>query len=214
MDTPVPAPTATPNIINPADLSTAYTAWIGNIVPQTGLTEAQYRQFIRKEILQDKLAEALGNEVPRMAEQANARHILVETEDEAKEVIKRLNDGEDFAALAKELSLDTGSAEEGGELGFMPKGRVLEAVDEVLFTLPIGQISDPVESSVGWHVIEVLEREERELTAGDYSQQQRVAFTTWLTKARTEAVIEDTWTQDKAPADNSFMKNIQQGQSS
>jgi parvulin-like peptidyl-prolyl isomerase len=215
MDTPVPQPTATPNIISSTDLSTAYTVWAANITTQTGLTEVQYREFIRKEILQTKLAEALGNEVPRIAEQANARHILVKTEDEAKAVIKRLEAGEDFAALAKELSLDTGSAENGGELGFVPKGRIVAPVENALFSLPIGQISEPVETQFGWHVIEVLAREDRELTPGDYSQQQRAAFTTWLSTARAAATIEDSWTQDKAPADP-FMENLQQqqGQSS
>jgi peptidyl-prolyl cis-trans isomerase C len=124
---------------------------------------------------------------------------LVETEDEAKKVVERLKKGEDFAALAKELSKDTGSAAQGGDLGFVPSGSFVEAVDKAVFSLSIGQISDPVQSDFGWHVIEVLEREERELSAADYSRSQRKAYSDWLTSARTAANIQDVWSAEKAP---------------
>ncbi len=200
-NTPTPAPTPTPNIIGQTDLSSDYTNWINLINEQTGNSEAQYRSYIRLALLRGKLRDALGEETPKTAEQANARHILVETEDEAKDVLARLAAGEDFAALAQELSLDTGSAANGGELGFVPRGRFVESVDEAVFSLPIGEISDPIESQFGWHVIEVLAREEQELSPADYVQQQRAAFTTWTTEARQNAQIVDQWTSEKAPAD-------------
>lgn len=103
--------------------------------------------------------------------------------------------------MAKEVSKDTGSAEKGGELGFAPSGSFVPEFEAAAFSLPLGQISDPIQSQFGWHVIEVLARENRELEPYDYAQKQRAAFDDWLTVARQAATIEDFWTQDKAPAD-------------
>jgi parvulin-like peptidyl-prolyl isomerase len=207
-NTPTPAPTSTPNIISENTLSTDYAAWIETVNQQTGLSEAQYREYIRDNLLATKLGEVLGKDVSQIAEQANARHILVETEEEANAAVERINAGEDFASVAQELSLDTGSAANGGELGFVPPGRFVEPVDEAIFSLPIGQISEPVESQFGWHVIEVLAREERELSPADYLQQQRTAYNEWVTTAQQEAAIEDFWTPEKAPPDT-FMEQFQ-----
>lgn len=207
-NTPTPAPTPTPNIIGQTELSTAYTSWIDTISQQTGISEAQYRNYIRAGLLTSKLAEALGEAVPTVAEQANARHILVETEEEANDVLGRLEAGEEFADLAQELSTDTGSAANGGELGFVARGRFVEPIDEAIFSLPIGEISEPIETQFGWHVVQVLEREERELSPVDYAQQQREAFTEWTNAARQNATIEDFWTPDKAPED-SFLDQFQ-----
>jgi hypothetical protein len=208
VDTPTPAPTATPNIIGEDTLSTDYTAWIETVNQQTGLSEAQYREYIRQDLLATKLGEVLGESVPTSAEQANARHILVETEEEAVVALDRINSGEGFATVAQELSLDTGSAANGGELGFVPRGRFVEPVEEAIFSLPIGEISQPVESQFGWHVIEVLAREERELSPTDLLQLQRSAYNEWVTSAQQQATIEDFWTPEKAPPD-AFLEQFQ-----
>ncbi|MBI1880489.1 MAG: peptidylprolyl isomerase, partial [Chloroflexi bacterium] len=189
-------------VIDENTLKTSYTNWLQTLADITGLDETQYRHIIEVSVLRDKLQKAIGDEVPRVAEHAHARHILVETEDEAKQVIERLKKGEDFAALAQELSKDTGSGAEGGDLGFVPQGRFVKSVDDAVSTLPIGQISDPIQSDFGWHVIEVLERDERELSPGDYQQKQRSAYTDWLQEARAAADVQDFWTAQKAPRDN------------
>ena len=204
VDTPTPAPTPTLNVIDGTSLSTEYTNWLNTLAENANTDEAQYRQIIRITILRNKLRDALGDEIPSTAEQAHARHILVETEEEAQEVIERLNTGEDFADLAAELSMDPGSAAEGGDLDFVPRGRFVSAVDEAVFELPIGEISEPIETQFGWHVIEVLEREVRELSPVDYQQSQRLALNDWLDTTRAEADIQDFWTVDKAPEDPFF----------
>jgi parvulin-like peptidyl-prolyl isomerase len=191
-------------VIDEGTLTTAYTNWLNILVEQSDTDETEYRQFMRMTVLRDKVGEALGNEVPSSAEHAHARHILVETEEEANEVIARLEAGEDFAEVAQEVSTDPGSGADGGDLGFSPPGRFVPSVDEAIFALPIGQVSEPVESQFGWHVVEVLEREVRELSPIDYSQSQRLAFGDWLDDARETAEIEDLWSPDKAPADPFF----------
>ncbi|RMF00154.1 MAG: post-translocation molecular chaperone, partial [Chloroflexi bacterium] len=197
-----PPPTPTPNIISDSDLAAAKTEWLQTVADVTGLTEAEYREFVRKGVLRTKVRKALEAEVSHTAEQANARHILVETEEEAKDVLARLEAGEDFAALAKELSKDPGSAENGGELGFVPRGRFVQPVEEAVFSLPVGQLSEPIQSQFGWHIIQVLAREERELSPADYSQVQQTAFSNWEAKARQNADIQDLWTADMAPPDS------------
>jgi parvulin-like peptidyl-prolyl isomerase len=198
-DTPTPAPTATPNIIGAESLSTEYATWINVLAENVDLSEADYRQIIRSFIFRDKVAEALGEEVSPVAEQAHVRHILVETEEEAQAVLDRLEAGEDFADVAAEVSQDPGSAANGGDLGFLPRGQVVEPIEEAIFSLPVGQVSDPIQTQFGWHIVEVLEREERELSPVQYQQSQQLAFSEWLENARAEADIQNLWTADKAP---------------
>jgi peptidyl-prolyl cis-trans isomerase C len=90
--------------------------------------------------------------------EVRARHILVEAEDEAKKAQARVKGGEDFGKVAGELSKDPGSKAEGGDLGFFTKDRMVEAFAEAAFKLEPGQISDPVKSQFGWHVIKVEEK--------------------------------------------------------
>ena len=90
--------------------------------------------------------------------EVRARHILVETEDEAKAALARLKGGEDFAKVAGDLSKDPGSKAEGGDLGFFSKERMVEPFAETAFKLEPGQVSDPVKTQFGWHVIRVEEK--------------------------------------------------------
>lgn len=94
-------------------------------------------------------------------EEVRARHILVESEDEAKKVVTRTKGGEDFAKVAAELSKDPGSGKEGGDLGFFTKDRMVPEFAEAAFALKAGEISAPVKSQFGWHVIRLEERRNR-----------------------------------------------------
>jgi peptidyl-prolyl cis-trans isomerase C len=89
----------------------------------------------------------------------HARHILVATEDEAKAALKRLMGGEEFDKLAKELSKDPGS--EGGDLGWFTKDRMVPEFSDAAFKLEVSQVSDPVKSPFGWHIIEILDKREK-----------------------------------------------------
>jgi peptidyl-prolyl cis-trans isomerase C len=91
-------------------------------------------------------------------QEVRARHILVENEDEAKAIATRVKGGEDFAKVAGEVSKDPGSKTDGGDLGFFTKDRMVEPFAEAAFKLEPGQISDPVKSQFGWHVIRVEEK--------------------------------------------------------
>lgn len=90
--------------------------------------------------------------------EVKARHILVEQESKAKELLDRLKKGEDFAALAKEASIDPGSAAKGGDLGFFKRGAMVKEFDTVAFTLKPGELSEPVKTQFGYHIIQVMEQ--------------------------------------------------------
>jgi len=91
-------------------------------------------------------------------EEVHARHILVKTEDEAKEVIKELDAGKDFAAVAKEKSTDPNKSD-GGDLGYFQRGRMVKEFDDAAFAQPVGTYSKtPVKTDFGYHVIKVEDK--------------------------------------------------------
>lgn len=86
-------------------------------------------------------------------EQIQASHILVETEDEAREILEKLASGADFVSLAREHSLDTGSAPAGGNLGWFGRGQMVQPFEQAAFALEVGEISDIVQTDFGYHII-------------------------------------------------------------
>lgn len=94
-------------------------------------------------------------------EQVKARHILVATEDEAKNIIKQIQTGADFAQLAKEKSTDSGSKGNGGDLGYFSKGKMVEEFEKASFSLKVGEMTaTPVKTKFGYHIIEVLDHKQ------------------------------------------------------
>lgn len=87
-----------------------------------------------------------------------ARHILVDTEEKAKEILAKIKAGGDFAALAKENSTDTGSKEQGGFLGYFGRGQMVPEFEKAAFTMIKGQVSEPVKTNFGWHIIKLEDR--------------------------------------------------------
>lgn len=194
-----PPPTPTLNIITGDALTQAITDWETNFKEVANMTPEDLREVIYLELLRDKLMEAIGAEAETVAEQAHARHILVETEEEALEVKARLEAGESFEDLAQELSQDPGSASRGGDLGWFRQEDMVAPFAEAAFSQEIGVVGDPVETQFGWHVIEVLERGERELEGAALTRAQREAYDAWLTQARATSNIENLWTPDSPP---------------
>ena len=100
-------------------------------------------------------------------EEVSARHILVESEEKAKELLAKIKAGGDFAALAKENSKDTGSKEDGGNLGYFGHGQMVPQFEEVVFKLNKGDVSDPVKTQFGWHLIKIEDKRFRQPPAFD-----------------------------------------------
>jgi peptidyl-prolyl cis-trans isomerase C len=121
-------------------------------------------------------------------EEVRARHILVETEDEAKAIVEQLKGGADFATLAKEKSKDPGSAQNGGDLDFMGKSELVPEFADVAFKMFPGQTSNPVKTQFGWHVIKLEEKRTRQPPPYDQLKDRIEAFV--MRKAQTELVTQ------------------------
>lgn len=123
---------------------------------KTDLYMNKFQQKIIEELnLTDKKLEAYyeKHKETYTKDRAKASHILVEKEEEAKDLLKKIKAGEDFSELAKKYSKDPGSAAQGGNLGVFPKGMMVPEFEEVAFSLKSGEISQPVKTQFGYHII-------------------------------------------------------------
>ncbi len=192
--TSTPLPTATPYTLEgyQGQFATAQASFV-----EIGFTEAQYQRLFETQLLRQKLFEAITADTPHEEELIWARHILVADEETAKQVLERLNKGEDFAKVAQEVSMDPGSASQGGDLGWFGKGQMVAPFEEAAYALQVGQISQPVQTTFGWHIIQLISHTTQPLTAYRYDQVRQTAFEDFLTKLReeSEVVIHDYWTE-------------------
>ncbi len=120
-------------------------AWMREKVLIDEYIAAETKKAVTPEAMKKVYEESIKSVTPE--QEARARHILVETEDEAKAIAKRVKGGEDFAKVAGEVSKDPGSGKEGGDLGWFTKDRMVPEFSEAAFKLKAGEISDPVKSS-------------------------------------------------------------------
>lgn len=131
--------------------------------------EDQLRDQIYPAVLQEKALleevditdDELKEEYDSRKTEIKAQHILVDDEDTANEVKEKLDNGEDFEDLAKEYSTD-GSAENGGDLGYFSKGDMVPSFEEAAFNMDVDEISDPVQSQHGFHIIKVNDKRDKE----------------------------------------------------
>jgi peptidyl-prolyl cis-trans isomerase C len=150
-----------------------------------------FRQALLQELLAMNMVNWIAENVPAEVEQVHARHILVSTREEADSLRSQLLAGADFDALARQVSLDASTRPAGGDLGWFPRGTLLQpVVEEAAFATEGGELSPVTESELGFHVIEVIERGEKPLSFQDRLAFQERAVQDWLDIARTSVVIE------------------------
>ncbi len=124
--------------------------------------ERTAKAHITDDVLKAKYDELVKQAKP--AQEVHARHILVKTEAEAKDIIKQLDKGADFAKLAKDKSTDPGSGESGGDLGYFTKDKMVPEFADVAFKLEPGKYTEtPVHTQYGWHIIQVLDKRDQPL---------------------------------------------------
>lgn len=197
-------PTATPAVtLGPLGTPTAYTQegyqvnfqkYLEILAPY-GVNESDLREYWKTQLLRQKVFDVLTADVASVADQVWARHILVASEEEAAKVISRLSSGEDFTALAEKVSIDPGTKSIGGDLGWFPKGIMVTEFEDAAFSMGIGETSQAVKSAMGYHIIQVLGREERPLSSRYLSIEKQKIYTDWITKLRsgTTITIDDLW---------------------
>ena len=136
---------------------------------QSGLTEEGFKESLKVEILQEKALkdqaikeEDVKKHYEQMKTELNGRHILVADEATAKEALAKIKGGASFADVAKEYSSDTGSASKGGELGWFSVGAMVDEFNDAAYELDLNTVSEPVQSSFGYHIIEITDKRDVE----------------------------------------------------
>ena len=150
--------------------------------PNISITEEDQKEYFEK-----------NKEDFNQQKEVKARHILVEDEEMALEIEKKLAAGEDFGELAKEYSTDPGSSENGGELGFFGRGQMVPEFEEAAFSLKAGEISPPIKTDYGYHIIKVEDvKEERKAIYEEHKENiKEMIFQEKFPEAY------ETWIQDK-----------------
>lgn len=151
------------------------------------LSQADYERWIvRPAIAREKVRAALEAQVGQTAEQVHAAHILVGTKDLADSIYEQLQQpGADFAQIAMDQSLDEATAPNGGDLGWFARGIMVQAFDDVAFSLQPGEISPPFQTEFGWHIVKVYAREaDRPLTDEQIERLKTNRVEAWLAERR------------------------------
>jgi parvulin-like peptidyl-prolyl isomerase len=168
--------------------------WASHILVDTEEEAQAILTLLEEGIDEDTALSALDALIEAEIAKARAK------EEEVQELLAQLREGDDpFALLAQNFSEDWESKDKGGDMDWFPRGEETSEVEEVAFSLAVGEISEPISDTIGYHTIEVLGHEERELAPDILEQRKIQAFEDWLEEQRQSAAIERYWSLDKVP---------------
>jgi parvulin-like peptidyl-prolyl isomerase len=196
---PIASPVATeevsptPNQEQARETATAnYDDYKDAIFDRAHLSRADYiRLIVRPSIARERIDEKLTAGIGQSAEQVHASHILVDTKDLADAIYADLTAGGDFAQTARDQSIDSGTAQNGGDLGWFTHGQMVDAFEEVAFSTQPGQISAPFQTEFGWHIVQVHEHvQDRAMTDDQITQLRGSLVEDWMTAKKAEMKIE------------------------
>jgi foldase protein PrsA len=175
-----------------------------------GISEADLRWIFESQLYRQKVIEAITADVSKEADQVWTRQIVVADEETAKQVVERLDAGENFAALAAELSTDEATKSIGGDLGWIGAGTLDQTVEKVVFNLSIGQTTEPIQTTTGWYIVQLLGHEVRPIPDTDYQQLVQLTYNDWLTTTRAAAQVDinDIWLE-RTPTSPSIPASMQ-----
>lgn len=153
--------------------------------------EADFAEAQRKALLAQRVRDAVLAPLNGDIVQVHARHIVVRTEQQANDILARLENGEAFETLAQELSIDVTTKDRGGDLGWFTANELMdERLSDVAFGLEPGQIAGPIPTLIGYHVIQVIERAERPVEPERLPLLMENVFMSWLDGQFRAAIIE------------------------
>ncbi|MCD6358744.1 MAG: SurA N-terminal domain-containing protein [Dehalococcoidia bacterium] len=155
------------------------------------LSDAEYRDIVRNSMLQDRVVDYIGGDIPDVAPQIHLYVMQLASEEEAQDARQRLDNGIEFAEIAASESLDP-SSEAGGDVGWIVKGMIPD-MDEVAFSLDIGEVSEPFhpENGQGYYLLKVSEKDEaKELTDAQHDVLQSRIMLSWMKEQKDASDIE------------------------
>ncbi len=165
-------------------------AW-ANWLADNGYTETEFRAALRESLLTNLVRDVVTSGLNGAQPHVHARHILVATEAEARAVLARLQAGERFEALAAAVSLDVTTQARGGDLGWFVEDELLDpALARLAFTLPINSIAGPIESRLGFHILQTLERADLPIPPEKLAVVAQLRFENWLDNLAARSTIE------------------------
>ncbi len=200
-----------------ADFSPSSTAQTGAVQPvekatglqtRLGLSLAELRYFLESELYAEKLVGVISSPTATTVQRAHARHNVLPDEATARQVLAKLKAGDDWSKLVAQYTLEKGDTETGGDHGWVDQGILSPEIDTVVFSIPVGSVSEPVKTSSGWQIFQVLERENHTLTPAELDEARHQALVTWATnqgnaltpEGKPVVEIYDFW-QDNIPTD-------------
>jgi len=170
--------------------------WASHILVDTEEEAQAIMTLLEEDLDEDTALSAL--DVLIEAEVARARA----KEEEIQDLLTRLQESDDrLAFLAENFSEDWSSKDNGGDMDWFPRGENTAEVEEAAFSLAVGEMSEPISNTIGYHIIEVLGHEERELAPEILEQRQLQTFEDWLADQRQSEAVQRYWSVDKMPPD-------------
>lgn len=173
------------------------------IFDRAHLSRADYiRLIVRPTLARERITEVLTKDIGQSAEQVKASHILVDTQDLANSIYNDVTSGAvDFAQAAADQSIDSGTAPNGGDLGWFTKGQMVDEFEKVAFETPPGQIAPPFQTQFGWHIVRVEAHEtDRAMTDEQINQLKTSTVDDWLAAQKAEMKISSEIKPTPTPA--------------
>lgn len=174
-------------VINDAGSQEKFNQYLTN----NQLTVQDLCQQIRANLFGEAMMDRITQNLSTRVEQVHVAHILFAKKEDADAALKLLKGGADFAALAKQVSQDEATRDNGGDLGWFPRDVMPPEMEHAAFALQAGEVSDVVVTQLGLHILKLIERSSARVLSPELIQNQRLAaFNTWLENARAGAKIE------------------------
>jgi parvulin-like peptidyl-prolyl isomerase len=188
--TGTPLPTPTPYTLSEYDKNVQQ--YLTSIKTVASLSEADLRWIFTMQLLRQKVYDAITADISRQQDQVWARHIVVSDQTQSQSIYDRLASGEDFVTVATEVYSGTANTI---DLGWFGTGTLDTNAETIVWAMPIGQISEPIETANGWEIYQVLGHEVRTLTDSELDTLKQTDFQKWIDDQKTAENVQtfDIW---------------------
>jgi hypothetical protein len=167
------------------------------LVKDSGFSPSEYRELIASQLLDDKIRQNLRSAIPTATEQVHVSDIRVATQDDAQKVLGRLTAGEDFAAIAADVSLDTNTKSKGGDTGWVARGSLPADVENAVFALEAGQHTQSISYNNSFFIFEAMEKSpSMAVTTDQQTLIENQSFRNWQTQISNGVDIKTYYSDD------------------